>query len=150
MSEQDVEAIFRLRRSLEPPLAARAVWMHDAASLDAIERSMAACHDHALDACARYEVLHNAHLNLIRPAMNKWDYWALEPLIRAASRYLLREIDLGGEPASRGCAALTASHHRLLEAFRSRDDPTVHQALHRCLDEAQLAALRAVPHSVAS
>jgi DNA-binding GntR family transcriptional regulator len=125
----DLEAIYRLRRSLEPEIARRACVLLEAAELDRLDLLARGFGDERRGMDEIYEDHHNFHLALLAPATTAWDIRVLTVLWRAAERYVRTAfglLDLDPYEHHRREAA----HEDLVAAFRSRDPEAVAEAVH--------------------
>ncbi|OYO12145.1 GntR family transcriptional regulator [Enemella evansiae] len=124
----DLHAIYRLRRTLEPALARRSVTLVAEPELDrlaAVARDFGDP-DEGIDAI--YDAHHEFHEALLAPAASSWDLRMLRTLWRATERYVrigFRTLDPDPEEHTRRRVA----HQVLLEAFRSRDPERAGAAL---------------------
>lgn len=125
---EELHAIYRVRRLLEPDLARRSVkalsdaeldrLFHAAAELGAPERSMDDIYDD-----------HRAfHLALLAPAASAWDERILMQLWRAGERYIRIGFGLL-DPDPREHTRRRESHQLLIDRFRTRDPRTAARAL---------------------
>ncbi len=128
MDLDELHAIYRVRRMLEPDLARRAVTSltdteldrlyHAAADLGAADRSMDDIYDD-----------HRAfHLALLAPAASTWDERILMLLWRAGERYIRIGFGLL-DPDPREHTRRQESHQLLVDRFRTRDPQVAAQAL---------------------
>jgi DNA-binding GntR family transcriptional regulator len=130
----EVDAIFRLRGWIEPPLAEQAMALHDSASLNAIERSLARCRGFARVPGWHRQLHDDIHLSFFRPAMSGWDHRALDPLVRAASRYLSGAERTGISIPQPRCTDYADYHQNLIRAFRSHDRDNAVATINRYLE----------------
>ena len=125
----DLEAIYRLRRTLEPEIARRACVQLEAGELDRLELLAAGFGDERRGMDAIYEDHHHFHLALLAPAATTWDVRVLSVLWRAAERYIrigFGLLDLDPYEHHRRETA----HEDLLAAYRTRDPEAVAEAVH--------------------
>lgn len=127
LTTADLEAIYRLRYLIEPPLAAASVGRHDAAQVDTLRRLLEGSRDE--DPELAWQAHYDFHAALVNPAATEWDERMLQTLWTAAERYthlvfdptqiteeerqrryqthrILLEVALGDDPATM-IAALT-------------------------------------------
>src|SRR5205823_6251828 len=124
LTHEDLHGIYRLRRQLEPEIAARSCQLlgnEDFTRLDDIVKTFA---DERLGIDEIYEAHHNFHLELLRPAATAWDIQTLETLWHAAERYI-RLAFSGLDAAPDEHHRREHVHHEMIDAFRSRDPEVV-------------------------
>jgi DNA-binding GntR family transcriptional regulator len=139
----DLHAIYRLRRELEPNIAARSCGLLSDAELHRLETEAARFGDLNLGIDEIYEAHHAFHLALLRPAATDWDIRILGTLWRAAERYI--RIGFGRlDPIPAEHGRREHAHHELLDAFRTRDAEVVRQGVREHLDHNEQIALRAL------
>jgi DNA-binding GntR family transcriptional regulator len=140
MDVEDLHSIYRLRRLIEPSIAARACLEITDAQLTALDRMVDTIRDVKLSIDDIYEVHREFHLGLLRPAATAWDLRVLETLWQAAERYV--RVGFGrldprpAEHERRGIA-----HEKIVDLFRSRDADKARQAI-----EEHLAANEEIAH----
>lgn len=149
MSVGEVAALFRLRKRVEPDLAARAAIRHNAESLDRIECDLETCADSSITVEEHYQLHQDTHLALMRPAMTSWDWDLTQMLLRASSRYLRRAGMLAGDP-QHTCAEHVDTHRELPLAFRVGDADRARAIMHDHLDSAERTAMLAMRASSAA
>ena len=116
----DLHAIYRLRRQLEPEMARRACRLITDEDLDRLESDAVQFGDESLSMDAIYDNHIAFHLALLAPATSSWDIRILTTLWRAAERYV--RIGFGAfDPDPQEHHRRADAHHTLLEGFRSRD-----------------------------
>jgi DNA-binding GntR family transcriptional regulator len=143
LSHQDLHGIYRLRRQIEPEIAARSCLLladQDFVRLDAVVQTFA---DERLGIDEVYEAHHNFHLELLRPAATTWDIQTLETLWHAAERYI-RLAFSGLDAAPDEHNRREHAHHEMIDAFRSRDPKTVSTSVLHHLDANEQIAQRAI------
>jgi DNA-binding GntR family transcriptional regulator len=151
LEHEELAAIYRLRRLIEPELGARSCGLLRSADLDRLEDIVVNVPSpDALDALDEsglgdiYEAHLEFHLGLLRPAATAWDLRVLQMLWRAAERYVhVAFATLGSVPGQR--ARSVAAHGQLVEAFRSQDANAVRAAIVEHLDANERTAQRAIP-----
>jgi DNA-binding GntR family transcriptional regulator len=124
----DLAAIYRLRGVIEPEIAGRSCQLLSDEELDALERQVHSFGDERLGIDEIYEVHHEFHLRLLKPAATDWDARVLTTLWRAAERYIrigFGRLDLQPSEHMRREHA----HEELLDAFRQRDPRVVRRSV---------------------
>jgi DNA-binding GntR family transcriptional regulator len=147
LSHDDLHGIYRLRRQLEPEIAARACKLLQDDDYDRLTGYVEMFGRADLGIDDIYEAHHQFHTELLRPAATVWDLRILEGLWHAAERYVrLAFLGLDHEPRE---------HHRrehvhaaLLETFRTGDPERVTLALLHHLDDNELLAQKALEPAV--
>lgn len=143
LSQEDLRGIYRLRRQLEPDIAARSCTLLDESDYDRIERYVDMFGDESLGVDEVYEAHHQFHLELLRPAATAWDLRILEGLWHAAERYVrLAFLQLDAEP--REHHRREHAHAELVETFRFRDPARAALAVLHHLDDNELLAQKAL------
>ncbi|MEU6291999.1 GntR family transcriptional regulator [Streptomyces sp. CA-100214] len=139
----DLQGIYRLRRSLEPEIARRSCGLLADEELDRLE-SLAVdfgARDHGM--ADIYDDHHAFHLALLAPAATAWDIRVLTTLWRAGERYIRIGFGhLDPDPAEhqrRGKA-----HLDLVAAFRTREPATVAAAVEQHLARNEKIAFSAL------
>lgn len=143
LSHDDLTGIYRLRRLLEPYIAARSCTLLDDADFTRIGGyvDMFGRDDLGIDDV--YEAHHQFHLELLRPAATAWDLRVLEGLWHAAERYLrLAFLKLDAEP--REHHRREHAHAALVETFRLGDPERVSLAVIHHLDDNEMLAQKAL------
>ncbi len=120
LSREDLRAVYRLRRQLEPELAARSCLLLTGPDHARLTELLTVLADAHIGADEVYEAHHQFHLELLRPAATDWDLRLLGMLWHAAERYVrlsfgVRDGD-PDEPRRR-----EAAHALLLDAMTKRD-----------------------------
>ncbi|MDX6741181.1 GntR family transcriptional regulator [Actinocorallia sp. A-T 12471] len=143
LSHDDLRAVYRLRRQIEPGLVGRAcvlLTQHDHARL---RSHLEVMHDQTLSHEEIYEVHHEFHLDLLRPAATDWDLRVLGMLWHAAERYVRAGFAGRGtdpdEPRRR-----VEAHALLLDAAAERDPGRAAQAVLLHLENNERIAQQAV------
>ncbi|MET8670285.1 MULTISPECIES: GntR family transcriptional regulator [Streptomyces] len=135
----DLRGIYRLRRALEPEIAARSCLLLSEAELDRLaERAAGSGAVAGTD-----DDPHAFHLALLAPAATTWDIRVLTPLWRAGERYVRIGFGRTG-PGPAGHRRDGAAHGELVAAFRTRDPATVSAAVERDLARTEKIALAAL------
>jgi DNA-binding GntR family transcriptional regulator len=141
LSREDLHAIYRLRRQIEPELVGRACLLLTAGDHARLTGHLAVFGDRGLGLDEIYETHHEFHLDLLRPAATHWDLRTLGMLWHAAERYV--RLAFGGldsdpdEPGRR-----EAAHAKLLAAVAERDPGRAAQAVLVHLDTNEQIAQR--------
>lgn len=143
LDADDLAAVYRLRRVVEPEIAGRSCLLLSDAELDDLEREAHAFGDEALGIDEVYEAHHEFHLRLLAPAATEWDVRVLSTLWRAAERYI--RIGFGKlDPQPDEHPRREHAHEELLTAVRSRDPATVRDAVTRHLEHNETLAQKAL------
>jgi len=125
----DLHAIYRLRRQVEPELARRSCLLLTVDQLDRLERGVTEFGDESLGMDAIYDSHVQFHLTLLAPAATDWDIRVLTMLWRAAERYVrigFGLLDVDPHEHERREQA----HADLITAFRKRDPDLASQAIY--------------------
>lgn len=135
--------VFRLRRIIEPPLAAQACLLHTRDSLDRVEALITRFNNRPVSAddayLAHFEFLHG----LIAPAASEWDlrtlgslWWEFSQQIRGAVRLL------PSKPHAFAHGRTDDRVHRpLVTAYRTGDPAEAAAATHRYIDRFESATM---------
>lgn len=140
LDAEELRAICRLRRQIEPDLNTLASAQIASSELDRLEASIELCNRPDLRSDDRYDRYHNFYLDLVRPAATAWDVRILERLWRAIERY----VRLGAQRPDPSDPTADALQREMLAAFRSRNPEAVRSATLRRLEAAERIAARAV------
>ena len=143
----DLRAIYRLRKTLEPEIAGRSCLLLSDDDLDWLERQTAEFADADRGIHDIYESHHELHLALMRPAATVWDIRILTTLWRAAERYIrigFSRLDPDPDEHTRRQQV----HMELISAFRARDPEIVGQAVLKHLDRNEQTALMALDEDI--
>ena len=130
LTTADLEAIYRLRYLIEPPLAAASVGCHDIAHVAVLRRLLEGSRDE--DPEFAWQAHYDFHAALVHPAANEWDERMLETLWTAAERYTHLVFDptrISEEERQRRYQ----THRILLEVALGDDPATMITALTRHL-----------------
>jgi DNA-binding GntR family transcriptional regulator len=139
----DLQAIYRLRRTLEPEIASRSCLLLDDADLDRLHARAVGFGDERLGMDAIYEAHHAFHLELFAPAATPWDVRILMTLWRAAERYI--RIGFGMlDPAPDEHQRREHAHTDLIAAFRHHDPAVAAAAVEEHLAHNEAIALGAL------
>src|SRR2546423_3987202 len=87
LAPDELHAIYRLRRQIEPDLAAASCKLLSDDDYARLERLFDMFADESLGIDDIYDAHHFFHIELLRPAASSWDLRILEMLWRAAGRY---------------------------------------------------------------
>jgi DNA-binding GntR family transcriptional regulator len=137
---EDLQAIYRLRRLLEPDLARRSCLLISDAELDRLAGHAVEFGDEDRSMDAIYDGHHEFHLALLGPAATSWDTRMLSTLWRAAERYVRIGFGLL-DPDPDEHARRRRAHEELIAVFRQRDPDAAARAVDTHLDHnEQLAA----------
>ena len=146
LTTADLEAIYRLRYVIEPPLAAASVGRHDPVQTATLRRLLEGSRDS--DPELAWQAHYDFHCALVHPAATPWDQRVLETLWTAAERYthlvfdptritdkererrfqthrVLLDAALGDEPAAMAAALtehLRANEERINDHVRRLED----------------------------
>lgn len=128
LHRDDLAAIYRLRRVIEPEIAGRSCQLLTDTELDELE---ALAHDFGNEAFGIdeiYEAHHRFHMRLLEPAATEWDIRTLNTLWHAAERYI--RIGFGRlDTQPREHDRREHAHEELLNAFRAREPQAVRNAV---------------------
>ena len=139
----DLHAIYRLRRILEPELARRSCLLLTVDQLDRLEAQAREFGDESLGMDGIYSSHLQFHLALLEPAASSWDTRVLTTLWRAGERYVrigFGLLDLDPHEHERREQA----HEDLIAAFRKRDPDLAAQAIYDHLARNEEAARMAL------
>ena len=127
LDPDDLRAIYRLRITLEPELAALSAPGRSDADLDALDAMVRETFDDVLGEA--FWAPHRAfHAALIEPAASEWDRRSLAPLWDASERYTRLVFDPVEAPES-FAAHRAHAHDELVGAARSREPERVRAAV---------------------
>lgn len=116
----DLQAIYRLRRVLEPDLARRSCLLLSDAELDRLAGQAAEFGDEQQSMDAIYEDHHAFHLALFAPVATAWDIRILSTLWRAGERYIRIGFGLL-DPDPHEHQRREQAHECLVDVFRRHD-----------------------------
>jgi DNA-binding GntR family transcriptional regulator len=143
----DLQAIYRLRRLLEPDIARRSCLLISDRELDRLARQAVEFGDENLSMQAIYDAHHEFHLALFAPAATAWDTRMLSILWRAAERYIRIGFGLL-DPDPNERIRRRHAHEDLVTVFRRRDPDAAAQAVFTHLDHNEQIALSALGPAV--
>ena len=162
LDSTDLRGIYRLRRCVEPELAARSCLLLSEPELDGLEALTATLDNHRGGrvgggrrgdyACGRDEVYrthHEFHRRLLVPAAARCELLVLKPAWLAAQRYMWLAYHYRRDCLHVDRHLPRQSHRELLTGFRSRDPATAEAATHRHLDSCEDIAKRALAWAIA-
>lgn len=139
----ELRAIYRLRRQLEPEIAQRSCLLLSEAELGRLERQAAGFGDETQGMNEIYEAHHAFHLALLAPAATAWDVRLLSTLWRAAERYVRIGFGLL-DPDPEEHSRRERAHEELVAAFRQRDPVAASAAIEQHLARNERTALLAL------
>lgn len=132
LDPDDLRAIYRLRITVEPELAALSAPGRTDTEIDQLAEMVRATFHHVLDEA--FWAPHRAfHAALIEPAASEWDRRMLAPLWDASERYTRLVFDPVEAPES-FAAHRAHAHDELVDAARSRDPGRVRDAVRQHLE----------------
>lgn len=139
----DLQAIYRLRRRLEPEIASRSCLLLSDSDLDRLDEIAAGFGslDRSMDAI--YDDHLAFHLALFAPAATTWDVRVLTTLWRAAERYIRIGFGLL-DPDPSEHQRREHAHEDLVSEFRRRDPDAAATAVHEHLARNEQTAFRAL------
>jgi DNA-binding GntR family transcriptional regulator len=141
MDRQDLEGIYRLRKLIEPTLAALGCELLSTPEVERLEE----LHSVFADPDANVEEIQRAHeefhLRVVKPAASEWELRILAYLWSANRRYARLLFDLA-DPQVRG--SLGRGHVALVAAARSRSPERIQKALCHHLEHHEKALIVAV------
>ena len=130
LDSEDLRGICRLRRRIEPDLAAKAWALTTPADLDVLEARIALARDprNRPDEC--YDLHWSLLLGLLGPAATGWDLRMLQMLWRATERYLRVGFDLLDPIA----IDFATARYDLVAGYRAKDPKAARDAMLRHVD----------------
>jgi DNA-binding GntR family transcriptional regulator len=146
LTHEELDGAFRLRRQIEPELAAAAAPLHQPKQLDQLAESLLACQDSHTSADQHASVHIEVQLNLLRPAATPIDERLIVSLIHVTSRYSRVAYEAMGSPPEQHRAE-DFPQVRVLEAFRSGDPRIARDAMLRRMNSLERLSRAAVPSS---
>lgn len=139
----DLHAIYRLRRTIEPEIAGRACLLLPEGEFDRLDRLAAGFGAEHLGMDEIYDAHHEFHMALLAPAASAWDVRLLGTLWRAAERYI--RIGFGAlDPDPDEHHRREEAHGTLVDVFRRRDPEAASAAVRDHLNRNEKLALRAL------
>ena len=139
----DLQAIYRLRRLLEPDIARRSCLLISDRELDRLASQAAQFGDESRSMDVIYDDHHEFHLALFAPAATAWDTRMLSTLWRAAERYIRIGFGLL-DPDPDEHNRRRHAHEELVTVFRRRDPDAAARAVFEHLDHNEQIALSAL------
>lgn len=139
----DLHAIYRLRRLLEPDLARRSCTLIPDVELDLLERQAADFGDPDRSMDAIYDEHRDFHLALFASAATTWDTRTLTTLWHAAERYIRIGFGLL-DPDPEEHHRRQHAHESLVNVFRRRDPDAAARAVDEHLDHNEKIARAAL------
>lgn len=149
LDPDDLRAIYRLRITVEPELAALSAPGRTDAEIAELDGMVRATFDHVLGE-AFWQPHRDFHAALIEPAASGWDRRVLAPLWDASERYTRLVFDPVEAPES-FAAHRAHAHDELVDAARSRDPERVRVAVREHLENnlaTMLAEMKRIDTSV--
>src|SRR5882757_3296563 len=145
LDRDELRGIYRLRRRIEPDLAARSAEQLTSEDVAELGRLFAAIGDPGPNVDTLWDTHNALHLLLLRPAASRWDMRVLEQLWRAAERYTRVVFDSSFEQR----AERHAAHQTLVTAAGTRSPTDLARALdeHLIANEQACLARLALPAS---
>ncbi|MFP5071089.1 GntR family transcriptional regulator [Pseudonocardia nantongensis] len=140
LDPDDLRAIYRLRISVEPELAALSAPGRTDAEIAELDEMVRATFDNVLGE-AFWDPHRRFHTAMIEPAASDWDRRMLTPLWDASERYTRLVFDPVEAPES-FAAHRTHAHDELVDAARSRDPDQVRAAVRAHLENNVATMLR--------
>ncbi len=116
----DLHAIYRLRKRIEPEIAGRASELLDAEAVAELEQVLVVFGDERTDNEQQWAIHREFHLKLLSPAATPWDLRTLEMLWDAGERYVRHAFDKHAMEPQETRRRLD-SHYVLLRAVASGD-----------------------------
>ncbi len=139
LSAEDLHSIYRLRRQIEPEIAARSCALLEEADFDRLNEYIDFFADPQMSMDDIYDAHHEFHIALLRPAATTWDLRTLQGLWHAAERYIrLAFGSLDAQPDEHERRA--RAHAILIDEFRTREPERASQALLDHLDANEVLA----------
>jgi DNA-binding GntR family transcriptional regulator len=132
LDPDDLRAIYRLRITVEPELAALSAPGRTDAEIAELDAMVRAAFDHVLGE-AFWQPHRDFHAALIEPAASVWDRRMLAPLWDASERYTRLVFDPVEAPES-FAEHRAHAHDELVDAARSRDPERVRAAVREHLE----------------
>ncbi|CAB5027301.1 unannotated protein [freshwater metagenome] len=139
----DLQAIYRLRRSIEPDIARNSCPLLTDDDLDRLDAIASGFADPDLSYDGIFDAHMILHLALFEPVTTTWDIRVLTSLWRAVERYIRIGFGkLDSDPHEHDRRA--HSHHELIDAFRTRDPDVAAGAMRIHLARNEQIALAAL------
>ncbi|WP_051581344.1 GntR family transcriptional regulator [Pseudonocardia acaciae] len=122
----ELHSICKLRRRIEPELAALSCPMLSDAELDALEARLTLCSEPTERPDEAFDECHAIYFELLRPAATSWDVRVLQMLCRALERYI-RNGFASDDRAVGVPVDCLAVQRDLIAAYRARDPERARQ-----------------------
>jgi DNA-binding GntR family transcriptional regulator len=136
---EDVRGIYRVRRWVEPELAALSSSMITKSDFAKLEECLQVFKDGSVeDEIAAHKEF---HFYLLRPAASEWDMRILEYLWNANERYTRLYFR---PPTHQNPKSIETSHATLYKALRSGEPDAIRSKLHEHLEDNETSLLKAV------
>lgn len=139
----DLQAIYRLRRTIEPEIARNSCGLLTDADLDRLEAIAEGFAEPDMSYDRIFDSHMVLHLALFEPVTTTWDLRVLTTLWRAAERYVrigFGKLDNDPHEHTRRAHA----HHELIDAFRTRDPEKAAEAMRAHLERNEQIAMAAL------
>ena len=143
LSAEDLHSIYRLRRQIEPEIAARSCLLLNDRDFTRLGTFIEVSADPQMTMDDIYDAHHEFHTDLLRPAATAWDLRTLGVLWHAAERYVrlaFGSLDTQPDEHQRRAEA----HSTLITEFRARDPRRASRALLDHLQANEMLARRAL------
>jgi DNA-binding GntR family transcriptional regulator len=141
----ELRGIYRLRRAIEPDLAARSCNLLSSSDRDHLDGLLEAYGEPRDDAEELWRIHHDLHLALLKPAASSWDLRILSQLWHASDRYtriVFETYNVSDTEQKRRYDA----HRILVEASRSGSPFEIRTALTSHLMDNEAACLLGIPN----
>ncbi|GAA5155764.1 GntR family transcriptional regulator [Pseudonocardia eucalypti] len=142
LDTDELFGVHRLRRLIEPELAAQAAELCQPADLSQAEELLAGLADPARSPDERHAAHHRFHAVLLRPASTPADRRVLRTAWRVTERCM--RVGLSDADRDRLECELAEQHRALLEPFRAEDAAGVRAAMREHLRDSLRLALRGI------
>jgi DNA-binding GntR family transcriptional regulator len=143
LSAEDLHSIYRLRRQIEPEIAARSCLQLNDRDFTRLGTFIELSADPQMTMDDIYDAHHEFHTDLLRPAATAWDVRTLGVLWHAAERYVrLAFGSLDAQPDEHERRA--EAHSTLITEFRAREPRRASQAVLDHLEANEMLARRAL------
>jgi DNA-binding GntR family transcriptional regulator len=136
----ELRGIYRLRRAIEPDLAARSCNLFATPDRSRLDSLLEAYGQPRRDAEELWQIHHDLHLELLQPAASSWDLRVLGQLWHASDRYtriVFETYNVSDDERKRRYDA----HRILVEASRSESPFEIRTALNTHLIDNEAACL---------
>jgi len=143
----ELRGIYRLRRAIEPDLAARACTLLGSSDRDHLDSLLETYREPRDDAEELWRIHHDLHLALMMPATSSWDLRILSQLWHASDRYTRIVFETYNVSDTERMRRYDA-HRILVEASRSASPFEIRTALTTHLLDNEAACLVGIPSLV--